>query len=177
VIRRYANEAREEKFLLMLDIQPGRSTFIEEVKYFEPWLKRSFVSVALDPEWNMGPSGVPGHRIGSVDASMVNKVTAYLSKLVRENDLPQKLVVIHHFTDQMVRNKQNLKIHRNIDLVLNADGVGSPSAKRGTYANLAPAKSSGISPGFKLFYKEDSNLMSPSQVMGLRPRPRFVVYE
>ena len=55
VVRRYANEAREEKFLLMLDIQPGRSTFIEEVKHFEPWLKRSFVSVALDPEWNMGP--------------------------------------------------------------------------------------------------------------------------
>jgi hypothetical protein len=177
VIRRYANESREEKFLLMLDIQPGRSTFIEELKYFEPWLKRSFVSVALDPEWNMGPNGVPGHQIGSVDASMVNKVTAYLSKLVRENDLPQKLVVVHQFTDQMVRNKQNLKIHRNIDLVLNADGVGSPSAKRETYSNLAPAKSSGISPGFKLFYKEDSNLMSPSQVMGLRPRPRFVVYE
>ena len=30
IIRRYANEAREEKFLLMMDIQPGRSTFIEE---------------------------------------------------------------------------------------------------------------------------------------------------
>ena len=33
---------------------------------------------------------------------MVNKVTAYLSKLIRENDLPQKLVVVHQFTDQMV---------------------------------------------------------------------------
>ena len=129
VIRRYANEAREEKFLLMLDIQPGRSTFIEEVKHFEPWLKRSFVSVALDPEWNMGPSGVPGQQIGSVDASMINKVTAYLSKLIRENDLPQKLVVVHQFTDQMVRNKDNLRVHRNIDLVLNADGVGTPSAE------------------------------------------------
>ena len=69
IIRRYANEAREEKFLLMLDIQPGRSTFIEEAKHLEPWLKRSFVSIALDPEWNMGPGGVPGQRIGSVDAS------------------------------------------------------------------------------------------------------------
>ena len=108
IIRRYANEAREEKFLFMMDIQPGRSTFIEEARHLEPWLKRSFVSIALDPEWNMGPSGVPGERIGSVDASMVNKVTAYLSKLIRENDLPQKLVVIHQFTEDMVKNKENL---------------------------------------------------------------------
>ena len=177
VVRRYANEAREEKFLMMLDIQPGRSTFIEEVKHFEPWLKRSFVSVALDPEWNMGSNGVPGQQIGSVDASMINKVTAYLSKLVRENNLPQKLVVVHQFTDQMVRNKQNLRIHRNIDLVLNADGVGTPSQKRATYNALAPSRESGISPGFKVFYEEDPNMMSPGQVMALRPRPKFVVYE
>jgi hypothetical protein len=177
IIRRYANEAREEKFLLMMDIQPGRSTFIEEARHLEPWLKRSFVSIALDPEWNMGPGGVPGERIGSVDASMVNKVTAYLSKLIRENDLPQKLVVIHQFTEDMVKNKANLRIHRNIDLVLNADGFGTPSAKRSKYEQLAPSKRSGISPGFKLFYEEDTNLMSPRQVMGLQPQPRFIVYE
>ena len=161
VIRRYANEAREEKFLLMLDIQPGRSNFLTEAKHLEPWLKRSFVSIALDPEWNMGANGVPGQQIGSVDASVVNKVTAYLSKLVRENDLPQKLVVIHQFTDSMVKNKQNLKVHRNVDLVLNADGIGSPSAKRSVYESLAPSRNSGIYPGFKLFYEEDPTLDEP----------------
>ena len=125
----------------------------------------------------MGPNGVPGQQIGSVDASVVNKVTAYLSKLVRENDLPQKLVVIHQFTDSMVKNKQNLKVHRNVDLVLNADGIGSPSAKRSVYESLAPSRSSGIYPGFKLFYEEDPTLMSPGQVMGLNPQPKIIVYE
>jgi hypothetical protein len=177
IIRRYANEAREEKFLFMMDIQPGRSTFIEEARHLEPWLKRSFVSIALDPEWNMGPGGVPGERIGSVDASMVNKVTAYLSKIIRENDLPQKLVVIHQFTNDMVKNKQNLRLHRNIDLVLNADGFGTPSAKKSKYEELAPSRNSGIYPGFKLFYEEDTNLMSPGQVMSLTPQPKFIVYE
>ena len=38
----------------MLDIQPGRSSFIDEVKHLQPWLRTPFVSVALDPEWNMG---------------------------------------------------------------------------------------------------------------------------
>ena len=91
--------------------------------------------------------------------------------------MPQKLVVIHQFTDDMVKNKENLKVHRNIDLVLNADGFGTPSAKISKYRELAPSRSSGINPGFKLFYEEDTNLMSPSQVMGLEPQPKFVVYE
>ena len=32
-------------------------------------------------------------------------------------------------------------------------------------------------PGFKLFYEEDTDLMSPKQVMQLRPKPEIVVYE
>ena len=31
--------------------------------------------------------------------------------------------------------------------------------------------------GFKLFYEEDTNLMSPRQVLALRPPPDIVVYE
>jgi hypothetical protein len=31
--------------------------------------------------------------------------------------------------------------------------------------------------GFKLFYHEDTNLMTPRQVLKLQPRPEFVVYE
>ena len=31
--------------------------------------------------------------------------------------------------------------------------------------------------GFKLFYHEDVNLMSPQRVLRLRPQPELVVYE
>ncbi len=31
--------------------------------------------------------------------------------------------------------------------------------------------------GFKVFYEEDTNMLSPSEVMRLRPQPEFVVYE
>ena len=31
--------------------------------------------------------------------------------------------------------------------------------------------------GFKLFYEEDTDLMSPAQALALRPRPEVVVYE
>jgi hypothetical protein len=62
-------------------------------------------------------------------------------------------------------------------MVLNADGFGSPEAKRSKYEQLSPSRRSGLFPGFKLFYEEDENLMSPKDVMRLDPRPFFVVYE
>jgi hypothetical protein len=177
VIRRYAQTAKRNRFLLMLDIQPGRSSFTDEVEHLKPWLRKPFVSVALDPEWNMGRHGVPGERIGSVSAKTVNRVTRYLARIVRKRHLPQKLVVVHQFTDSMVRNKEDLKKRRAVDLVLNADGFGTPAAKRSKYDQLAPRRGSGQYPGFKLFYREDTNLMSPREVMRLRPKPDFVVYE
>jgi hypothetical protein len=177
IIRRYARTARRNDFLLMLDIQPGRSRFMQEVEHLRRWLRKPFVSVALDPEWNVGPNGVPGQEIGSVSARMVNRVTKYLSAIVRKRDLPQKLVVVHQFTDSMIRNKQDLRPRKQVDLVLNADGFGTPEAKISKYEQLTPGKGSGLYAGFKLFYEEDTNLMSPKQVMRLRPRPDFVVYE
>jgi hypothetical protein len=177
VIRRYARTARRNDFLLLLDIQPGRSRFIEEVKHLRRWLRKPYVSVALDPEWNMGSNGVPGQEIGSVSARMVNRVTRYLTTLARRHHLPQKLVVVHQFTSSMIRHREDLRARPRIDLVLNADGFGTPDQKRAKYRELAPSRRSKLFPGFKLFYEEDENLMSPKQVMRLRPRPRFVVYE
>jgi hypothetical protein len=177
IIRRYARTARRNDFLLMLDIQPGRSRFMQEVEHVRKWLRKPFVSVALDPEWNVGPNGVPGQEIGSVSARMVNRVTKYLAAIVRKRDLPQKLVVVHQFTDSMIRNKEDLRPRKQVDLVLNADGFGTPEAKITKYEQLTPGKGSGLYAGFKLFYEEDTNLMSPKQVMRLRPRPDFIVYE
>ena len=177
VIRRYARVAKRNRFLLMLDIQPGRSTFMQEVRHLRPWLRSPYISVALDPEWNMGPHGVPGESVGSVSARMVNKVTRYLTDIVRARNLPQKLVVVHQFTDSMIRKKEDLRTPAGVDLVLNADGFGTRDAKTSKYEQLAPSRRSGLHRGFKLFYEEDDGLMSPKQVMRLRPRPDFIVYE
>jgi hypothetical protein len=176
VIKRYLRVARRKRMLLVLDIQPGRSKFIDEVRRLRPFLRRPNVGLALDPEWNMGPGGVPGETIGSVDASMVNKVSRLMAKIARRRGLPQKLLVVHQFTPDMVRGKGRLRTRRRVAMVLNADGFGTPAQKRAKYRQLAP-RGDAIHPGFKLFYEEDTNLMSPREVMGLKPRPRFVVYE
>jgi hypothetical protein len=177
IIRRYSQTAKRNRFLLMMDIQPGRSTFIEEARHLRRWLRKPYVSIALDPEWNMGPNGTPGEEVGSVSAKMVNRVTRFLTEIVRRHDLPQKLVVVHQFTDDMIRHKGDLKARPGVDLVLNADGFGTRQAKTSKYEQLSPPRRSKLFPGFKLFYEEDDGLMSPKQVMRLDPRPFFVVYE
>lgn len=175
-VRKYLKVARRERFLMLLDIQPGRSTFIEEVKHFAPFLRNRNVGIGLDPEWNMGDDGVPGERVGSVDAKMINRVSALMRDVVERHDLPDKVLLIHQFTPEMVRGENRILRREGLDIVLNVDGFGSPAEKRSTYARLRTTNDD-LSTGFKLFYKEDSNLMSPREVLGLRPRPNVVVYE
>jgi len=93
VIARYLRAARKLRALLVLDIQPGRGDFLSEAQLLEPWLLQPDVGIALDPEWHVGPADLPGKVIGSVTADEVNAVTAYVSRLVTEHDLPEKLFV------------------------------------------------------------------------------------
>jgi len=175
VIRRYLRAARKAKALLLLDIQPGRSDFFTEATRLEKWLKEPDVSLALDPEWRVRDGEVPGQIIGHVDAREVNATSAWLSQLVARDKLPEKLFVIHQFTDDMVPEAE-LKEREGLALVLNVDGFGDAPNKKSKYKAFTQQAPDAYH-GFKLFYEEDTNLMRPAEVMRLRPRPVLVVYE
>jgi len=175
VIRRYLKAARKAKALLILDIQPGRSDFFTETKRLRKWLKEPDVGLALDPEWRMGPGEVPGKTIGSVGAREVNATTDWLNKLTLRYKLPQKLFLIHQFTDDMIPETE-LKERSELAYVLNVDGFGTQSLKVAKYKSFV-AQAPKFHRGFKLFYKEDTGILSPAQVMRLSPRPDVIVYE
>jgi hypothetical protein len=176
VIRKYLRAARRAKALLVLDIQPGRADFFTETTRLRKYLKEPDVGLALDPEWRVTDAEVPGQVIGRVDSRELNATTAWLDQLTERNDLPQKLLIIHQFTDDMVDEKR-LKARDNLAIVLNADGFGSPPAKISKY-DLFTSQATGFHHGFKLFYKEDQpDLMSPRRVLRLKPAPDVVVYE
>jgi hypothetical protein len=178
VIYRYLKAARAAKALLILDIQPGYADFMEDVRALRPYLEQPDVSVALDPEWKVPVGEIPGKVIGSTDAADVNAVSAYLAEIVRTRKLPQKLLVVHQFTSNMIGRKELLTQPPGVALTLNVDGFGDQPNKIAKYDEFtrAPAASR-FHAGFKLFYHEDTNLMSPRRVLRLRPRPEFVVYE
>lgn len=175
VIRRYLRAARRADALLILDIQPGRSDFFTETTRLRKYLREPDVGLALDPEWRVTDSEVPGQVIGQVDSREVNATTAWLDQLTERHDLPEKLVVIHQFTDDMVAEDE-LKPRDRLAIVLNADGFGGREIKRDKY-HAFTKQAPGFHQGFKLFYKEDVDLMAPRNVMRMRPPPDFIVYE
>ena len=176
VIRRYLRAARRAKALLVLDIQPGRSDFFTEAVRLRKWLAQPDVGLAIDPEWRMGPGEVPGDVIGSVAAREVNATSAWLDQLVRRRRLPQKLFVIHQFTNDMVDDTQ-LHEREGLAMVLNADGFGTQANKNSKYRAFTASPRGFFHQGYKLFYREDTDLMSPREVLRLRPPPDVVIYE
>jgi hypothetical protein len=176
VIRRYLRAARRAKALLILDIQPGRAPFGPEIERLSRWLREPDVGLALDPEWHVGPQEVPGRVIGGIDARAVNAAAAYLSKMVRKLRLPEKLLLVHRFTDDMIAGDEVLQQFPGVQTVVNVDGFGGREVKVAKYRAFV-ARTPRMRRGFKLFYEEDAGLMKPRSVMGIQPRPDVVVYE
>jgi hypothetical protein len=173
-IGEYLRAAEALNGRLILDIQPGQSTFINEVRALREWLVRPNVDIALDPEWNVGPHGRPGHTVGSVNAKTLNRVSAYMSNLVERESLPQKALVIHQFRDGSVKKRKDIKQPEGVDVVLNFDGIGGAAAKKAGYARLTRED---LFAGFSLFYRLDSGLMKPSEILRLEPEPDFLLYQ
>ncbi|MFI2264367.1 hypothetical protein [Streptomyces tubercidicus] len=179
-IRRFHRVARERKALLLLNIQPGRAAVLDEVKALRDWLVHPDVGVALDPEWEMRSGEVPGDTYGHTDGHELTKVARYLSGLVEKHDLPQKPLVFHQVATSVVGEQSALRPQPGVALIKSADGIGSPGLKRGTWRELVNDLPDGLHTGFKLFYEEDaegSRLMTPKEVLALRPQPEYVMYE
>ena len=183
-VQYYLDAARRCDAMLLLNIQPGRSEFMPEMEHYERFLKQPDVGVALDPEWAMDPGEVPGVNLGRTDGPELNEAAQYLSRLVAENNLPEKVMVFHQFNEAAVEKIRGLKPQPGVALVRSIDGLGGPEDKTAKYNALVKKQPPWIHPGFKLFYKEDtdtsawgSRLMTPKEVMKLKPRPDYVLYE
>ena len=108
-IERYLAAAHRHRMLLILDIQPGRGEFLPEVQHLAPFLADPSVSIALDPEWKVGPQQLPGHVIGAASAASINAVAEYLHGIVTAAGLPDKLLVVELCTFNPSGNQINVQ--------------------------------------------------------------------
>jgi hypothetical protein len=176
VIDRMLREARAAGFKLILDVQTGHSTVLSELSYLAPYLQEPDVYLALDPEFSMGNGGVPGQRIGQMHADDVNDAIAVLEYLQERYQLPPKVLLVHQFTMDMLPDKEKIWSSSVLDVVLVADGFGSPALKRHTYSMVLRQQALAFS-GFKLFYIQDTDLLQPAQVLALTPSPSVIIYQ
>ena len=95
VIEKVIDWADSRGWLVFLDIQIGQAPIAGEVDRLLPWLARPNVHLAIDPEFAMPPGGVPGRRIGRIDAAQVNLAIDRLANLVTEFQLPPKVLIVH----------------------------------------------------------------------------------
>ncbi|WEG12283.1 hypothetical protein PU629_19645 [Pullulanibacillus sp. KACC 23026] len=175
-IDKYAQLAKRNGMLLILDVQLGRDSVLHQVQLLKNYLKLPYVHLAIDTEFHVGAGQIPGAQLGRVNGYHIEDAIQYVSRLTEENHLPDKVIVIHQFKGDVIQNKNVIKPTDHVELVLNFDGFGAPQNKKRGY-NLLVKNQPVQYGGFKLFYKQDSPLLTPKDVLKLDPSPVFVDYQ
>ena len=175
----WVQAASDAGVYVVLDLQPGRTDFLTQAKVYEELLALPHVGLALDPEWRLGPDERHLVRVGHVEAEEVNAVSEWLADLVREHDLPQKILTLHQFQVQMIRNRDQVRTdHPELAIVLHADGQGGQGAKQDTWRVLQQDLPENMWLGWKNFYDEDTPMLTPEQTVArVHPTPWFISYQ
>ena len=203
VINEVGKWAEERGWIMFLDVQPGKSTVKAELEPLIPYLARPYVHLALDPEFAMTKGGLPGQRVGTLDATHVNYASGLLARLVDSLKLPPKVLIVHRFKQGMLTNHDQIKLDPRVQLLIQMDGYGLSRHKQDTYRRYIVPEPVEYT-GFKIFYKNDRSpgarapdykpscpreifltvgcgddgLMTPEQVLaGLYPVPLYIQYQ
>jgi hypothetical protein len=178
------NWAKEINAIVFIDIQAGLSDVLTEVKYYEKYLSLPNVHLGIDPEFAMKDNGgkKPGSTVGTLTAKEINEVGDYLAELVQKNNLTPKIFMVHRFTEGMVQDAKDIKLHPELQVVMDMDGWGTPELKKSTYYRCIYKEPVQFS-GFKLFYVNDNEkvgrkeMMSVKDVLSLTPVPVYIQYQ
>lgn len=166
--------------LVFLDVQVGHSTVEAEVEQLEHYLSMPNIHLGIDPEFSMKNGERPGSKIGHFTAADINDAIAILANIVRKNKLPSKVLVIHRFTQGMVKNYKAIKKVPEVQIVIDMDGFGSKTLKKSTYLSYIYREPVQFT-GFKLFYKNDTKknweMYSPEELVKLMPKPIYIQYQ
>jgi hypothetical protein len=183
LIEKIYNFAKQRNAITILDIQTGKSTLQDEIPVLLPFLQRPDVHLGVDPEFNMHlnrEGRVPSSKIGAMDAADINYAIDQLAELVTKYHLPPKVLIVHRFTQNMLQNADKIKLDPRVQVVINMDGWGQPWHKFDTYATCEASEPVQFT-GFKLFFHNDTKagdkLLSPVEVLALRPRPIYIQYQ
>ncbi|HEV8445631.1 MAG TPA: hypothetical protein VGQ44_02380 [Gemmatimonadaceae bacterium] len=175
--------AKQRNALLFLDIQVAKSTMQKELPRLMPFLSRPDVHLAMDAEFSMhhAKEGMaPGKKVGQFEAADINWVSEQLQQLVTEKNLPPKILIVHRWLKPMILHADKIAVDPRVQIVMDMDGWGPPWMKFESYRDyidLEPVEYT----GFKIFFHNDVKhhdaLLTPAEVLGLRPRPLYIQYQ
>lgn len=175
------NWAREINALVFVDLQVGHSTVKDEVPLLEKYLQMPNVNLGIDPEFSLKNGEVPGTKIGTFNSDDINHAVDFLADVVRKNNLPPKILIVHRFTQGMVKGYENIKKLPEVQVVMDMDGWGNKIFKRSTYLRYIYKEPVEFT-GFKLFYHNDTKtgadqLYTPQELLKFTPKPIYIQYQ
>jgi hypothetical protein len=176
LIQQVLGWAEERGWLVFLDVQIGHSTVPDELARLVKYLELPYVHLALDPEFAMKLGGIPGRRIGTLDATDVNYAVRLLAEIVDRKKVPPKVLVVHRFTQRMLTNHDKITLDPRVQVVVDMDGFGGPNFKEDAYKFFIAPEPVQYA-GFKLFFKNDKPMMTPADVIKLWPVPFYIQYQ
>ena len=175
--------AKEKNALLFMDVQVGLSDLPHELPKLTEYMKDPTIHLGIDPEFAMQTKGVrPGKKIGTYDAKDVNFAINFLARIVSENHLPPKILMVHRFTEKMLTNYKNIHLDPRVQVVMDMDGWGDPTLKKDSYKAYVEKQPVQYT-GFKLFYEYDikrspRHMMTPTEILAeLNPKPLYIQYQ
>jgi hypothetical protein len=199
-VAQYAAFCKKNDLLLFLDLNFGWAKPITVLDHFDKYLKLPFVDVAVDPEW-MFPrhNGVPGVNLSNVRASDLNPLIEAVAAMPLKYHVPRKIMIIHQFRgdgdgksnphsagSSEIADKKDLVNDPRVDLVIHIDSVGGwpgdIGVKETQYTKWVSTDMKKYDNfkygGCKIFYKLEARhkLMTPKQVMSMKPAPMVVTY-
>ncbi|HXK34100.1 MAG TPA: hypothetical protein VNM91_08830 [Dehalococcoidia bacterium] len=176
VVNAYIGHAEAHGVQVMLDLQIGRGDVLEEVKKIERFLVNPRVHVAIDPEYAVGSGGWPLATPGTIDGHQINAVQDYVASLVAAHHLPPKMVVVHQYLADTIRDGEAVRDVPDVDLVLNYDGFGAIGEKDKKYRYFS-GQPHAQHPGYNIFLQLDERVLSEQELMQLEPLPDVVFYQ
>ncbi|HYW08237.1 MAG TPA: hypothetical protein VE913_14840 [Longimicrobium sp.] len=166
--------------VLFVDVQVGTDDIRSIMPRFDSILKAPDIHFAVDPEFYMRGGVQPGRKIGTMYAADINWVMDRLTQIVKENNLPPKMLIIHRFTRGMVPDVENVRLRPEVQLVMHMDGWGAPWLKYDSYRDYVVRHPAQFT-GWKNFYHNDTKkgdpLTTPRDLLQLWPEPLYIQYQ
>lgn len=181
-IEKVLEMAKKIDAIVFLDIQVALSDIQTELPFLKKYLELPNVHLGIDPEFSMKTGAKPGKVVGTMDGEIdINYTINYLSKIVEENNLPPKVLVVHRYTQKMVTNYTKIKPTSEVQVVMHMDGWGGQQHKISTYQSYIYKEPVQFT-GFKIFYKNDTKqpntkVFEPEQLLKLSPQPIYIQYQ
>jgi hypothetical protein len=116
-----------------------------------------------------------GDYIGRLTVAEIDTTQRILSDLVINYDLPRKALVVHQFLSIMLPDETFADVPE-VDLIIDADGWGTPAAKLADFSQFSLGPSSEW-PAIKLFFDWDNPILKPIELMQLSFPPAYVIYQ